>query len=53
MTPSRQRTLAIAAAAAVAAAFLAANVHLVTVAVRSEPACVATDAGPLPAKRVC
>ena len=53
MTPSRQRILAIAAAVAVAAAFLAANAHLVTVAVRSEPACVATDAVPLPARHVC
>lgn len=53
MTRARQRSLAIAAAAAVAAAFLAANAHLVTVASRSQPACVATDAGPLPAKRDC
>jgi hypothetical protein len=53
MTPARQRNLAIAAAVAVAAAFLAANAHLVTVAVRSQPACVATDAGPAPARRAC
>jgi hypothetical protein len=53
MTPIRQRALAVAAAIALAAAFLAANAHLVTVAVRSQPACVATDAGPAPAQRIC
>ncbi len=53
MTPSRQRALAVAAAVALVAAFVAANAHLVTVAFRSQPACTAVAAGPAPARHVC
>jgi len=53
MTPARQRTLAVAAAVAVVAGFLAANAHLVTVAFRSQPACTVAEAGPAPAQHVC
>jgi hypothetical protein len=53
MTPARQRSLALAAAAAVITAFLAANVHLVVTAVASQPACAALPDGPAPARHSC
>ncbi len=53
MSPARQRTLALAGAAVVIAAFLAANVHLVVTAVASQPACAAFPDGPAPARHSC
>jgi hypothetical protein len=53
MTAGRQQTLAIAGAILVAAVFVAANVHLVAVAFRSQPACALVEAGDPPAQRVC
>lgn len=53
MTPARQRSLALAGAAVVVAAFVAANVHLVVTAVASQPACAALPDGPAPARRSC
>lgn len=53
MTPARQRSLALAGAAAVVVAFVAANVHLVVTAVASQPACTALPDGPAPARRSC
>lgn len=51
MSPARQRSLALAGAAAVVAVFLAANVHLVIAAVNSQPECaVLADA---PARHSC
>ncbi len=52
MTALSQKRLAIAAAVTGAAVFLAANAHLLAVALNSQPACAAvTDAAP--AKRAC
>lgn len=53
MAMTRQRRLAIAGAALVAALFVAANAHLVTVAFHSQPACVAADPASPPAKTAC
>lgn len=53
MSPARQRTLALAGAAAVVAAFLAANLHLVVAAVTSQPECTAIADAPAPARRSC
>lgn len=49
----RHKRLAIAGAILLGAAFAAANVHLVTVAIRSQPACVVPPAGHAPALRGC
>ena len=48
-----QKRLAILAALLLAGVFIAANVHLVTVAFTSQPACVAPAAGKAPAKPAC
>ncbi|WP_374644211.1 hypothetical protein [Tabrizicola sp.] len=53
MSPARQRSLALAGAAAVIAVFLAANIHLVIAAVGSQPACTALADGPAPARHSC
>lgn len=53
MSTARQRTLALAGTAAVVAAFLAANVHLVVAAVSSQPECTAIADGPAPARHSC
>lgn len=53
MTPRAQRRLALAGAAAALGLVLAANAHLVAVAVDSQPDCVAVDGGAAPAKRAC
>jgi hypothetical protein len=53
MSPARQKQIAIAAALLGAALVAAANAHLVIVAMRSQPACVAVANGPTPAKRSC
>ncbi|GHC42716.1 MAG: hypothetical protein J0L76_19975 [Rhodobacterales bacterium] len=53
MSPARQRHLALAGAAAVVAAFVAANVHLVVTAIASQPACTALPDGPAPARHSC
>jgi len=53
MSPARQRGLALAGAAAVLAAFLAANVHLVVTAVNSQPECTAIADAPAPARHSC
>ena len=52
MTVRAQKLLAIAAAVAVAAGFVAANAHLLAVAVGSQPACTAL-AEAEPARRAC
>lgn len=48
-----QRRLAILGALSGAALFVAANVHLIVRAFQSQPACVVTETGPLPAQRAC
>lgn len=53
MSPARQRSLALAGAAAVVAAVLAANLHLVVAAVNSQPGCVAIADAPAPARHSC
>lgn len=52
MTAQAQKRLAIAAAVTGAAVFLAANAHLLAVALDSQPACAAVT-GAAPAKRAC
>ena len=52
MTVRTQKRLAIAAALAVTVAFLAANAHLVVVAMRSQPDCKAAT-GAMPARHAC
>jgi len=52
MTAAAQRRLAVLAALLAAAAFVAANLHLWTVAVGSQPDCVAQEAM-APAQRAC
>lgn len=52
MNAIAQKRLAIAAALAAIGLFLAANAHLVTVAVRSQPDCKLAH-GTMPAKRAC
>ena len=47
-----QKRLAVAGAIAVAALFIVANAHLLAVAMRSQPDCVAAM-GAMPAKRAC
>lgn len=53
MTAAAQKRLAIGAALAVVAVFLAANARLVLLAHRSQPACVAVTGGAIPADRAC
>lgn len=53
MTGATQRRLAIAAALAGLAAFVGANLHLVTVAVRSQPDCAIVEGAPMPASQNC
>jgi hypothetical protein len=52
MTPRAQKRLALAAALALVAVFLGANLHLLTVALGSAPACTAA-AGAAPARPAC
>ena len=52
MTALSQKRLAIAAAVTGAAVFLAANAHLLAVALNSQPACAAVT-GAAPAKPAC
>lgn len=52
MTARAQRRLAIAAVVAGVALFVAANAHLLAVALGSQPACIAV-ADAAPASRVC
>lgn len=52
MSTSAQKRLAILATLVTLGFVLAANAHLVAVAVGSQPACVAVD-GPVPSKRAC
>ncbi|WP_289042556.1 hypothetical protein [uncultured Aliiroseovarius sp.] len=52
MTPTVQKRLAISAALIVAAVFIGANAHLLTVALTSQPEC-REAAGTMPAKRAC
>ncbi|MFC2967949.1 hypothetical protein [Acidimangrovimonas pyrenivorans] len=53
MTARAQIRLALLGALAGASLFVAANVHLIVRAVQSQPACTATEAGPMPAQRAC
>lgn len=53
MSPVQQRSLALAGAAVVVAAFVAANVHLVVTAFASQPACTARPDAPVPARHIC
>lgn len=52
MTGRHQKMLAIAAAVALAGGIVAANAHLLSVAIGSQPACTAV-AGVEPARRAC
>ncbi|WP_167733414.1 MULTISPECIES: hypothetical protein [Thioclava] len=52
MRPAVQKRLAVGAALAAVLLFLAANAHLLTVALRSQPDCRET-AGAMPARRSC
>jgi hypothetical protein len=52
MTSAGQKRAAIIGAVLVAGSFVAANVHLLVVAIGSQPDCVAHDAA-VPAKRAC
>lgn len=52
MTARGQKRLAVSTAIVVVVLFVAANVHLLTVALRSQPACTAITAV-APAKRAC
>lgn len=52
MTAASQKRLAVAAAVTVIAAFIAANAHLIFVAVQSQPDCTVA-AGAMPAQRAC
>lgn len=53
MTATRQRRLAVLGAIALTGLFVAANIHLVTVAVRSQNGCVTPTPGKPPATRAC
>lgn len=53
MTRESQKRLAILGAVVLAGLFLAANAHLLTVAVRSQPDCVAPAPDKPPARRAC
>ena len=52
MTPAVQKWLALAGAVLVVAVFVAANAHLLAVAIGSQPGCV-VDKAKAPAKRAC
>lgn len=53
MTSRNQKHLALLGAFVVLGLILAANAHLLTRALSSQPACVAVDSASAPAKRVC
>jgi hypothetical protein len=53
MTPAMQKRLAIAGALLCVGAFVAANLHLVVLAIRSQPACTLLETGQHPARRDC
>lgn len=53
MTAAAQKRLAILGALAGLGLLVAANAHLVTVAVNSQPACVTVDGAGAPAKPAC
>lgn len=53
MTLISQRRLAILGAVVLAGVFLAANAHLLTVALRSQPDCIAPAPDKPPARRAC
>ena len=53
MSPKLQRSLALGGVAALVVVFLAANLHLVRVAVASQPDCVAIAGAPVPARHSC
>jgi hypothetical protein len=53
MTSRMQQRLALAAAAALIVIVLAANLHLVRVAFRSQPGCMAVAGAPAPAWHSC
>ncbi len=53
MNPSMQKRLAILGAVLSAALFVAANIHLITVALRSQSGCVVPAPDKPPARRVC
>lgn len=53
MTIAMQKRLAIAGAVIGIAVFLAANLHLVVTAYRSQPACTLVDTSDVPARRDC
>ena len=53
MTPVAQRRLAIIGALLCVAGFVAANLHLVVVAIKSQPACAVVGTSQLPARRDC
>jgi hypothetical protein len=53
MSATMQKRLSLLAAAILLGLFLAANAHLMMVAIGSQPACTASDSGPAPARRAC
>ncbi|MFV0296999.1 MAG: hypothetical protein ACK5JT_12870 [Hyphomicrobiaceae bacterium] len=53
MSPTTQKYLAIIGAIIGVAVFIAANTHLLIVAINSQPACSLADTPHLPAKRAC
>lgn len=53
MTATSQKRLAVLAALSAIAVVVAANAQLMTVAFRSQPACVADEGSAVPAKRAC
>lgn len=53
MTAAAQKRLAVIGALAAIGIVVAANAHLVTAALYSQPACVAVDGAATPAKRAC
>lgn len=53
MTGRTQRRLAILGAAVALGVFVAANVHLVSAAFRSQPECVIVEDAAVPARRAC
>ncbi len=53
MNAAHQRRLAILGAVLLAAVFVAANAHLITVAVQSQSRCIAPAPDRPPAKNVC
>lgn len=53
MKPGTQKRLAIAGALIGLAVFLAANAHLLNVALQSQPSCAVDPSGAEPARPVC